>query len=55
MANSCVSKGRWMFEVTLFTEGVQQIGWSTLNCKFTNEEGVGKVLLYPTPLHMVMR
>lgn len=40
-ANACVYKGRWMFEATLGTPGIQQIGWATLQCPFTNEEGVG--------------
>eukprot|EP00898_Chlorokybus_atmophyticus_P004629 jgi/Chlat1/5167/Chrsp33S05151 len=40
-ANVCVFKGKWMFEVTLGTAGIQQLGWATLRCPFTNEEGVG--------------
>eukprot|EP00339_Tiarina_fusa_P006459 CAMPEP_0117025884 /NCGR_PEP_ID=MMETSP0472-20121206/19078_1 /TAXON_ID=693140 ORGANISM="Tiarina fusus, Strain LIS" /NCGR_SAMPLE_ID=MMETSP0472 /ASSEMBLY_ACC=CAM_ASM_000603 /LENGTH=258 /DNA_ID=CAMNT_0004732727 /DNA_START=8 /DNA_END=788 /DNA_ORIENTATION=+ len=39
--NSCVYEGKWMFEVTLGTAGVQQIGWATLACPFTDEAGVG--------------
>ena len=34
-------QGAWMYEVTLGTAGIQQIGWATLECPFTNEEGVG--------------
>lgn len=30
-----------MFEVTLGTAGIQQLGWATLDCPFNNEEGVG--------------
>lgn len=30
-----------MFEATLATAGIQQIGWSTLSCPFTDETGVG--------------
>ncbi len=30
-----------MYEVTLGTCGIQQIGWATLRCPFNNEEGVG--------------
>jgi Kip1 ubiquitination-promoting complex protein 1 len=40
-ATSCVYKGRWMYEVTLGTAGIQQLGWATMWCPFTNEEGVG--------------
>lgn len=34
-------QGTWMYEVTLGTCGIQQIGWATLRCPFNNEEGVG--------------
>jgi len=40
-ANVCVFKGRWMYEATLGTGGVQQIGWATLDTTFTDENGVG--------------
>lgn len=40
-ANACVSKGRWMYEVVLETAGVQQLGWATLACPFTDRKGVG--------------
>lgn len=40
-ADVAVWSGRWMYEVTLCTAGIQQIGWATLQCPFTNEEGVG--------------
>jgi len=40
-ANVCVFKGKWMYEATLGTGGIQQIGWAPLECPFTNEEGVG--------------
>lgn len=43
-ANSCAVKGRWMYEATLSTAGIQQLGWATLQCPFTNEEGVGDAL-----------
>lgn len=38
---SCIFSGCFMYEVTVLTAGIQQIGWATLNCKFNNEEGVG--------------
>ncbi|XP_024400550.1 E3 ubiquitin-protein ligase RKP [Physcomitrium patens] len=40
-ANACVWRGRWMYEATLGTAGIQQLGWATISCPFTNEEGVG--------------
>jgi hypothetical protein len=41
-ANACVhSGGRWMYEVTLASSGIMQLGWATLDCRFTHEEGVG--------------
>lgn len=40
-ANACVWKGRWMYEVTLESCGVQQLGWATLSCPFTDHKGVG--------------
>ncbi|XP_047325557.1 E3 ubiquitin-protein ligase RKP-like [Impatiens glandulifera] len=42
-ANACVWKGKWMYEVTLETAGIQQIGWTTLSCNFTDHKGVGDV------------
>ena len=29
------------YEVTIVTAGIQQLGWATLQCQFTSEEGVG--------------
>mmetsp|Transcript_9175 Transcript_9175/g.23221 ORF Transcript_9175/g.23221 Transcript_9175/m.23221 type:complete len:1032 (-) Transcript_9175:342-3437(-) len=40
-ANTCVLSGKWMYEVTLHTSGIQQLGWCTITCPFTAEEGVG--------------
>ncbi|KAK4765336.1 hypothetical protein SAY86_026426 [Trapa natans] len=40
-ANACVWKGKWMYEVILETSGVQQLGWATLSCPFTDQKGVG--------------
>ncbi|KAF0906844.1 hypothetical protein E2562_013239 [Oryza meyeriana var. granulata] len=39
--NACVRNGKWMYEVTLETSGVQQVGWATLLCPFTDQKGVG--------------
>jgi hypothetical protein len=30
-----------MYEVVVETQGIMQLGWTTLQCRFTNEEGVG--------------
>ena len=40
-ASAYVSRGKWMYEVELETAGVQQIGWATLTCPFTDRKGVG--------------
>ncbi|KAI8030393.1 E3 ubiquitin-protein ligase RKP [Camellia lanceoleosa] len=40
-ANFCVWKGKWMYEVILETSGIQQLGWATLSCPFTDQKGVG--------------
>ncbi|KAM7523681.1 hypothetical protein LguiA_013583 [Lonicera macranthoides] len=40
-ANACVWKGKWMYEVILETSGIQQLGWATLSCPFTDHKGVG--------------
>ncbi|KAL2521490.1 E3 ubiquitin-protein ligase [Forsythia ovata] len=40
-ANTCVWKGKWMYEVTLETCDVQQLGWATVACPFSDHRGVG--------------
>ncbi|XP_021887448.1 LOW QUALITY PROTEIN: E3 ubiquitin-protein ligase RKP [Carica papaya] len=40
-ANACIWKGKWMYEVSLETSGIQQLGWATLTCPFTDHKGVG--------------
>ncbi|KAG6508926.1 hypothetical protein ZIOFF_034308 [Zingiber officinale] len=40
-ANACVWKGKWMYEVTLETSGIQQLGWAIISCSFTDQKGVG--------------
>ncbi|KAI5582324.1 hypothetical protein BDE02_07G078500 [Populus trichocarpa] len=40
-SNACVWKGKWMYEVLLETCGVQQLGWATRSCPFTDHKGVG--------------
>lgn len=36
-ANTCVCQGKWIYEVMLGSKGVMQLGWSTLDCKFSQE------------------
>ncbi|XP_075479160.1 E3 ubiquitin-protein ligase RKP-like [Primulina tabacum] len=40
-ANACVWKGKWMYEVILETCGIQQLGWASSACPFTDHKGVG--------------
>lgn len=40
-ANVSVWKGKWMYEVILETSGIQQLGWATVSCPFTDHKGVG--------------
>lgn len=40
-ASACVWKGKWMYEVTLETSGIQQLGWATVGCPFSDHKGVG--------------
>lgn len=41
LATACVYDGKWQYEATIGTAGIQQLGWAVLTCPFTNEEGVG--------------
>jgi Kip1 ubiquitination-promoting complex protein 1 len=36
LATACVYKGKWMYEVVLDAEGIQQIGWANIDTPFTN-------------------
>lgn len=40
-ASACVWKGKWMYEIALETAGLQQLGWATISCPFTEHTGVG--------------
>uniref|UniRef100_A0AAZ3SPN2 E3 ubiquitin-protein ligase RNF123 n=1 Tax=Oncorhynchus tshawytscha TaxID=74940 RepID=A0AAZ3SPN2_ONCTS len=40
-ATTCVYRGKWAYEVLISSQGLMQIGWCTLNCRFNQEEGVG--------------
>ena len=40
-ATACVFEGKWMFEATLGSSGIMQLGWATFRCPFTHEHGVG--------------
>ncbi|XP_015440142.1 PREDICTED: LOW QUALITY PROTEIN: E3 ubiquitin-protein ligase RNF123-like [Dufourea novaeangliae] len=39
-ANTAVYKGKWLYELQLGSQGVMQVGWSTVNCQFNKESGV---------------
>uniref|UniRef100_A0AAX7T013 RING-type E3 ubiquitin transferase n=1 Tax=Astatotilapia calliptera TaxID=8154 RepID=A0AAX7T013_ASTCA len=36
-----LSAGKWAYEVLISSQGLMQIGWCTLSCRFNQEEGVG--------------
>ncbi|XP_027813430.1 E3 ubiquitin-protein ligase RNF123 isoform X2 [Ovis aries] len=40
-STTCVYKGKWIYEVLISSQGLMQIGWCTINCRFNQEEGVG--------------
>lgn len=40
-ASACVWKGKWYYETLLLTSGIMQLGWATIRCRFTPEEGYG--------------
>lgn len=40
-STTCVYKGKWVYEVLISSQGLMQIGWCTINCRFNQEEGVG--------------
>lgn len=46
-ANAGVYKGKWIYEVQLGSKGVMQLGWSTADCKFNQESGVGEFKKFP--------
>uniref|UniRef100_A0A452QS34 RING-type E3 ubiquitin transferase n=1 Tax=Ursus americanus TaxID=9643 RepID=A0A452QS34_URSAM len=33
--------GKWLYEVLISSQGLMQIGWCTISCRFNQEEGVG--------------
>ncbi|KAF9896818.1 RING finger and SPRY domain-containing protein 1, partial [Lobosporangium transversale] len=40
-ATVSVHQGKWFYEVTLVTAGIMQLGWATIHCHFSPEEGTG--------------
>ncbi|XP_015186457.1 PREDICTED: E3 ubiquitin-protein ligase RNF123-like isoform X2 [Polistes dominula] len=40
-ANTGVYKNKWMYEVQIGSKGIMQIGWGTINCKYSLTVGVG--------------
>ncbi|XP_053971070.1 E3 ubiquitin-protein ligase RNF123-like [Hylaeus volcanicus] len=43
-ANTAVYKGKWMYELELGSNGVMQVGWSTIKCEFNQKCGVGDTI-----------
>lgn len=43
-ANVCLYKGKWQYEVQLGSKGVMQIGWATVDCRFSQETGIGDTI-----------
>jgi len=41
LGDVAVGTGRWMYEVTLLTSGLMQLGWCTKDCVFNYDHGVG--------------
>ena len=39
--NTCVTKGKWCYEVEIITNGLLQLGWCQLSTPFTSRLGVG--------------
>lgn len=35
-----LSSGKWAYEVLISSQGLMQIGWCTLNCRFNQEVSV---------------
>jgi len=40
-ATKSVTCGKWFYEVKLVTAGIMQIGWATVHCQFSPEDGTG--------------
>ena len=40
-ANTCVFSDTFYYETTLLTDGLMQIGWCSINTRFTSSDGVG--------------
>ncbi|CAO3563920.1 unnamed protein product [Mortierella alpina] len=40
-ATQSVTCGKWYYEVTLVTAGIMQLGWATVHCQFSPEDGTG--------------
>ncbi|CAB1315628.1 unnamed protein product, partial [Coregonus sp. 'balchen'] len=36
-ATTCVYRGKWAYEVLISSQGLMQIGWCTVNCRFNQE------------------
>ncbi|KAF9954523.1 RING finger and SPRY domain-containing protein 1 [Mortierella alpina] len=40
-ATQSVTCGKWYYEVTLVTAGIMQLGWASVHCQFSPEDGTG--------------
>ncbi|XP_015423767.1 PREDICTED: E3 ubiquitin-protein ligase RNF123 [Myotis davidii] len=40
-STTCVYKGKWVYEVLISSQGLMQIGWCTINCRFNQEVRAG--------------
>lgn len=40
-STTCVYKGKWVYELLISSQGLMQVGWCTITCRFNQEEGVG--------------
>lgn len=43
MKENLFGEGKWQYEVQLGSKGVMQLGWATLETKFSQEKGVGTI------------
>ncbi|KAI9291458.1 SPRY-domain-containing protein [Neoconidiobolus thromboides FSU 785] len=41
LGTTCITDGKWYFEVLLLSGGIMQVGWATQAAKFKPEDGVG--------------
>lgn len=42
-----LSAGKWVYEVLISSQGLMQIGWCTISCRFNQEVPAGEGLFLP--------